>query len=132
MLLAAPVGPTTDLLGHLDRHGVRLRALHEQLDTAEHGEHLLRVIHGLIEARRIFQSEATKDGLAAAVAAGRTPGRRPGSPLPTHEQEELAHQLQATGRSVTEIANLLGVSRAAMYRARSPSRPPTTGEDSAP
>jgi hypothetical protein len=30
-------------------------------------------------------------------------------------QEELAHQLQAAGRSVTEIADLLGVSRAAMY-----------------
>jgi hypothetical protein len=85
---------------------------------------------GLIEARRIFQSEAPKDGLAAAVAAGRKPGRRPGPPLLTHAQEELAHQLQATGRSVTEIADL-GVSRAAMYRARSPSRPPTTGEDSA-
>lgn len=33
-----------------------------------HGKHLSRGIHGLNEARRVFQSEATKDGLAAAVA----------------------------------------------------------------
>ena len=72
------------------------------------------------------------DGIQFLIRSARKPGRRPGPPLLAHEQEELAHQLQATGRSVTEIADVPGVSRAAMYRARSPSRPPTTGEDSAP
>jgi DNA invertase Pin-like site-specific DNA recombinase len=66
-----------------------------------------------------------------AVAAGRKLGRRP-APLLTPEQDELARQLQATGRSVTEIADLIGVSRAKLYRAMPPDRATSTGEDSPP
>jgi DNA invertase Pin-like site-specific DNA recombinase len=108
-----------DLLAGLDRRGVRFRALHEQLDTAEHGEQPRQITHGLIDARQFWRSEATRDGLAVAVAAGRKLGRRP-APLLTPEQDELARQLQATGRSVTEIADLIGVSRAKLYRAMPP------------
>lgn len=52
---------------------------------------------------------------------------------PAHPRAgRTARQVQATRRSVTEIADLLGVSRAAMYRARSARRLPSTREDSAP
>jgi DNA invertase Pin-like site-specific DNA recombinase len=61
-----------DLLIRLDHRGVRFRALHEQLDTAEHGELLRQVTHGLIETQKAWRSEATREGLAEAVAAGRS------------------------------------------------------------
>lgn len=121
-----------DLLNRLDRHGIRLRILHEQLDTAEHGELLRQATHGLADAQKAWRSEATRHGLAAAAADGRRPGRRPNPPLLTTDQEELARQLQATSHTLAEIADLLGVSRTAMYRAQPFTRPPTTGEDSAP
>jgi hypothetical protein len=44
----------------------------------------------------------------------RKPVRRANPPLLTHEHE--ARQLQATGRLATELTDLPGVSRAAMYR----------------
>ena len=81
-----------DLLTTLDRRGVRFRALHEQLDTAEHGELLRQVTHGLIDARHAWRSEATREGLATAVAAGhklgRQPGRPPRDPISTSEVGE--------------------------------------------
>lgn len=109
------------LLIRLDHRGVRFRALHEQLDTAEHGELLRQVTQGLIETQKAWRSEATREGLAEAVAAGRTLGRRPGPPPLTQEQDELAQHLRAVGVPVTEIADLLGVSRSKLYRA-SPDR----------
>lgn len=63
------------LLSRLDRRGVRFRALHEQLDTAEHGELLRHITHGLIDARHAWRSEATREGLAVAIAAGRKSGK---------------------------------------------------------
>ncbi|NYT96251.1 recombinase family protein [Salinispora sp. H7-4] len=124
-----------DLVGLLDQlscRGVQFRSLHEQLDTAEHGELLLQVTHGLIDARRTWQSKATRDGLAAAIAAGRKPGRQPGPPPLTPEQHELAHELKGAGLPITDIADLLGVSRAKLYRTPPPGTASTNGEDSAP
>jgi DNA invertase Pin-like site-specific DNA recombinase len=86
------------LLMDLDHRGIRLRALHEQLDTAEHGELLRQVTQGLIDARKSWRSAATREGIAEAVAADRKPGRRPGPPPLTQEQDELA-QWQALGAS---------------------------------
>ncbi|OJF14562.1 hypothetical protein BG844_09220 [Couchioplanes caeruleus subsp. caeruleus] len=122
-----------DLLIQLDHRGVRFRALREQLDTAEHGELLRQVTHGLIETQKAWRSEATREGLAEAVAAGRKLGRRPGPPPLTQEQDELAQHLRATGVPVTEIADLIGVSRSKLYCVQPPeAATPTTGEDSAP
>lgn len=104
------------LLADLTQRGIRLRALQEQLDTTEHGEQLLNVTHGLVEVRRAWRSENTREGLAAAVAAGRRLGRQP-TPLLTPQQDELARRLQDTGHSIASIATLLGVPRPKLYRA---------------
>ncbi len=120
-----------DLLTTLDRRGVRFRALHEQLDTAEHGELLRQVTHGLIDARHAWRSEATREGLATAVAAGHKLGRQPGRPPLTQEQDELARQLRTAGLPATEIADLIGVTRSKLYRTRPPDAP-STGKHSAP
>lgn len=130
--LARSLEHLASLLAALDQRGVRLRVLHEHLDTADHGDHLRRATHDVIELLKVWRSEAARNGVAAAAAAGRTPGRRPGPPPLTPEQEHLAQQLQAAGRPITEIADLLGVSRAAMYRAQRPRRATLNDEDSAP
>jgi DNA invertase Pin-like site-specific DNA recombinase len=118
----------TVLMIQLDQRGVRLLALHEQLDTVEHGELLRQVTQGLIEARRSWRSETTREGLAT----GRPPGRPPGPPILTQEQHQLALELREGGLSVVAIADLIGVSRARLYRALAPDATPSTGKDSAP
>jgi DNA invertase Pin-like site-specific DNA recombinase len=121
-----------DLLTDLERRGVRLRSLDDHIDTAEHGELLRRIAHGLLEARHVWRSETTKDGPDRAVAAGRKLGRR-SVPVLSPRQEELARRLQATGHSATDIATLLGISRpTTLYRALPAQRVPSTAEDSAP
>ncbi|RZU48836.1 DNA invertase Pin-like site-specific DNA recombinase [Krasilnikovia cinnamomea] len=121
-----------ELLICLDHRGIRLRALHEQLDTVEHGELFRQITQGLIDARNVWRSESTREGLAAAVAAGRKIGRQPGPPLLTQEQDELARQLRDNGVPLAEVAELISVSRAKLYRAWPTAAAPTTGEDSAP
>lgn len=129
------IGRTLDhlveVLTDLEQRGIRLRSIYEQLDTAEHGDLLLNVTHAVIEARRFWRSEATKEGLAAAVAAGRKPGRQPGTLL-TPEQEAMAQELQDAGNAVSDIADLLGVSRSRLYRVMPPRQTTFNGEDSTP
>jgi DNA invertase Pin-like site-specific DNA recombinase len=43
-----------DLLNQLDQRDVRLHALHEQLDTAEHGDLLRQITHAMIDARKFW------------------------------------------------------------------------------
>ena len=120
-----------ELITDLDQRGIRFRSLDEQFDTAEHGQQLLDTINGLVDARREWRSENTKEGLAEAAAVGRKPGRPPGPGL-TAEQSELANRLRQSGRPVVDIAGLLGVSRPKLYRLLQPETPPLTGEDSTP
>jgi DNA invertase Pin-like site-specific DNA recombinase len=120
------------LLVLFEQRGVRLRVLREQLDTAEHGDLFRQATQGLIDAGKAWRSDATREGVAAAIAAGRRPGRPPGPALLTPDQEQLACDLRASGRSVCEIADLLGVPRGKLYRAWPSADPPTNGENSTP
>jgi DNA invertase Pin-like site-specific DNA recombinase len=120
-----------ELITALDQRGIRFRALDEQFDTAEHGQQLLDIMHGLVDARRAWRSENTKEGLAVAAAAGRKPGR-PADPGLTAQQSDLAGRLRESGRPVSDIADLLGVSRPKLYRLLQPENPPPTSEDPAP
>jgi DNA invertase Pin-like site-specific DNA recombinase len=56
----------------------------------------------------------TMDGLAAARARGRVGGRKPKM---TSKHIDEARRMYAENRSVSDIANLLGVSRPTIYRA---------------
>jgi DNA invertase Pin-like site-specific DNA recombinase len=129
--LGRSVEHLAELLSDLDQRDIRFRALEEQFDTAEHGQELLNIIHGLVDTRRAWRSESTKQGLATAIAAGRKPGR-PAGPGLTAQQSDLANRLRQSGRPVADIADLLGVSRPKLYRLLQPGTPPSTGEDSAP
>lgn len=66
------------------------------------------------ELERELIRERTRDGLAAAAAAGRRGGR----PVAlTVDQLDIARARQARGESVTAIARHLGVGRSTLYRA---------------
>jgi DNA invertase Pin-like site-specific DNA recombinase len=61
--------------------------------------------------RRLI-AERTRDGIAAALARGRRPGRRPLE----REQAEAALTLVAAGLSPTAAAKQLGLGRSTVYR----------------
>lgn len=99
----------------LHSRGVQFASLTEGMDTATPMGRLLYSLMGaLAEFERELVRERTLAGLAAARAAGRT-GGRPRALTP--QQVEQVRILRAAGRSPTEIARTLGVSRSTAYRA---------------
>lgn len=82
-------GPSKRLCrGELEQVGVRVLA-------GVQGEAADQVTLGLVETQKAWRSEATREGLAEAVTAGRKLDRRPGPPPLTPEQDELVHHLRA-------------------------------------
>lgn len=72
------------------------------------------MIAAFAEFEREIMRARTLDGLAAARARGRNGGRK--SAL-TASQAEIARTLVNSGKSVTQVAVDLGVSRPTIYRA---------------
>ena len=94
--------------------GVELRSLHESIDTTTpSGRMVLSVFGALAEFERELIRERTTAGLAAARAQGRI-GGRPRTVSAVHDEQIWA--LHAQGRTPTEIARLMRVSRATVYR----------------
>lgn len=98
----------------LGERGVGVRSLHEQLatDTAA-GRLAFHVFGALAEFERDLIRERTQAGLAAARARGRRGGRPTAM---TAERLRAAQRMQDDGETVTTIAEVLGVSRATIYR----------------
>jgi DNA invertase Pin-like site-specific DNA recombinase len=105
---------------HLVAIGTRLRAvgadlwsLDEALDTrADSGRGLLAALETLAGLQRTLVSNSTRAGLDAARSRGRRGGRPPR--LDADGSAE-ARRLYEEGRSVTEIAERLGVPRTTLY-----------------
>lgn len=98
----------------LKTRGVALRSLEERLDTASAaGELVFHVFGAIAHFERRLIAERTKDGLAAAAAQGRLPGR---PPLPS-EKLQAAYALVDAGLSPTRAARQLGIGRSTLYRA---------------
>lgn len=95
--------------------GVGLRSLHESIDTTTAaGRMVLQVFGALAEFERELIRERTLAGLAAARARGRVGGRPPALG-PAHD-EQIRRLMHDEGRTPTEVAALLWVSRATVYR----------------
>ncbi|NMO92625.1 recombinase family protein [Actinomycetospora sp. TBRC 11914] len=105
---------------HLVTVGVRLRAagadlwsLDEGVDTrAPGGEGLLPALEVLAGLQRTLTSSSTRAGLDAARSRGRRGGR---PPRLGPDASAEARRLYDEGRSVTEIAERLGVPRTTLY-----------------
>lgn len=98
----------------LDARGVELRSLTEAIDTTTAGGRLVfHVFAAVAQFERALAAERSAAGVAAARAAGRTPGR-PKLPSAT---VEAVRKLDQAGTTRTSIARSLGISRSSVYRA---------------
>jgi len=99
----------------LESMGVGFKSLQESIDTKTPGGRLVFHIFGaLAEFERELIVDRTKAGLAAARDRGARPGRKR---LLTPEKAAMLRDLHSSGKhSISEIAELLGLSRATVYR----------------
>ncbi len=104
-----------DTVSGFQEGGIGFRSLHESIDTTTStGRLVFHLFAALAEFERDLIVDRTQAGLAAARARGKVPGRKPKlSP----DQVAVAQRLHADGHhNVSEIAKVLGVSRATVYR----------------
>ena len=99
----------------LDKRGVGLKSLQEQIDTTTPGGKLVFHVFGaLAEFERDLVKERTNAGLAAARSRGRVGGRKP---VLTGKKAEAALALYGSKTvTVSEICSTLGISRTSLYR----------------
>lgn len=99
-----------ELVDDLHARGIGLRVLQYNLDTTDPiaGRIILYVFAALAEAERALTVERTRNGLAAARAAGRRGGR---PSVMSAERLKVARQLIANGSTIAEAARTIGVSR---------------------
>lgn len=113
-----------DLAADLQARGVGLVVLKQAIDTTTPtGRLIFHVLAAIDEFQRELIVEGTHEGLAAARARGRTGGR---PPVMSADQVTLARKLAdergEDGKQVytiTQVAQMLGVSRPTLYRALS-------------
>ena len=93
--------------------GVALLSLEEKIDTSSAaGELIFHVFGSIAHFERRLIAESTKDGIAAARAKGKLPGRRPLDP----EKANAALKLVEAGILRTDAARQLGLGRTTVYR----------------
>jgi DNA invertase Pin-like site-specific DNA recombinase len=97
----------------LRKRGIALLSLEEKIDTSSAaGELVFHVFGAIAHFERRLISERTKDGIAAARAKGRMPGRQPLN----MDKVVAAIKLIEASISPTEAAKQLGIGRSTIYR----------------
>lgn len=97
----------------LKKHNIGLMSLEEKIDTSSaSGELIFHVFGAIAHFERRLIAERTKDGIKAARARGKKPGR------PNLDKDKLdsALRLIETGISPTNAAKQLGMGRSTLYR----------------
>jgi len=95
--------------------GIGFRSLNGDIDTTtSNGRLIFHIFCALAEFERDLLVDRTQAGLAAARARGKVAGRKPKL---SADQVAVAQRLHRDGKhNVSEIAKVLGVSRATIYR----------------
>lgn len=104
-----------ETVSSLEERGVGFKSDQESIDTTTpSGRLVFHIFAALAEFERDLIVDRTLAGLAAAKARGAKAGRKPSlSP----DQIKVARSLHAEGQhTVSEIADIFGVSRATIYR----------------
>ncbi|MGX5773095.1 recombinase family protein [Microbacterium trichothecenolyticum] len=110
--LASTVGGFVKTASMLRARGIHLRSLTEPaLSSSPTSDEVLTALEGV---RRQLIGIRTREGMDAASAAGRRPGR---PRVMTAERIAVARELRAQKRSFAQIGLALGVSEAAVRRA---------------
>jgi DNA invertase Pin-like site-specific DNA recombinase len=103
-----------EVVEELNRRDIGLCSLSESLDTTSAGGRLVLQIFGAIaEMEREIIVARTRDGLLAARARGRTGGR---PRVVDTAKARTIRALKASGASLAEIVESVGVSRATVVR----------------
>jgi DNA invertase Pin-like site-specific DNA recombinase len=102
------------VIDELTARGIGFRSITEGLHTeGAMGKAMLRIMAAFAELERDTMIERTRAGLAAAAANGRRGGR----PRKVDDADAAkARSLRDKGITATDIAKMLGVSRATVYR----------------
>ena len=112
--LARSLRDLLTIIGRLEEAGAGLRFTAAPVDTTTPaGRMMLSMLGAVAEFERETLLERTRDGLEAARRQGRVGGRPPAL---NGEQRQAVHDLRAAGRSATQIAQTLSVSRSTIYR----------------
>jgi DNA invertase Pin-like site-specific DNA recombinase len=97
----------------LKMRGIALLSLEEKIDTSSAaGELIFHVFGAIAHFERRLISERTKDGIAAARAKGKQPGRQPLD----QGKVEAVIKLVESSVSPAEAAKQLGLGRSTVYR----------------
>ena len=111
--LGRSLGELLTVVATLKARDIALLSLEEKIDTSSAaGELIFHVFGAIAHFERRLIAERTKDGIAAARANGKLPGRRPLDPA----KASAALKLVQAGTSPTEAARQLGLGRATVYR----------------
>jgi DNA invertase Pin-like site-specific DNA recombinase len=101
------------IVEQLKARGVALLSLEEKIDTSSAaGELIFHVFGAIAHFERRLIAERTKDGIAAARARGKRPGRQPVDV----DKVQAALRLVEAGLSPTKAASQLGLGRSTVYR----------------
>ncbi|HUY88465.1 MAG TPA: recombinase family protein [Pirellulales bacterium] len=102
-----------DTVQMLKERGVGLKSLEENIDTSSAaGELVFHVFGAIAHFERRLISERTRDGIQAARAKGRKPGR----PILDAAKLDAALKLVEAGLRPTEAARQVGIGRSTVYR----------------
>lgn len=111
--LARSVSHLMQILDELSAKSAHLQIMGLGIDTAgPTGKLILTVLGGMAEFERGIMLERQREGIAKAKAAGKYKGRKPTAQAKSKEVIEL----HAGGTGPSEIARLLGIGRASVYR----------------
>ncbi len=92
-------------------------SIKDSIDTSTaQGRLFLNIFGSLAEFERDIIRERTKAGLSAAKARGRTGGRKKGLGPEAMKKAETAVMLYKQMKNAKEIAGIIGVGRATVYR----------------
>ena len=104
-----------NLVSDLQDNGVHLEVLEQNINTSTpEGKLFFTLVASFAEFEREIMRARTIDGLKAARARGKVGGRKS---VMTTAKISTAQQMYSEGKYVTEIAEVLGVSRPTIYRA---------------
>ncbi|WP_019092529.1 recombinase family protein [Komagataeibacter europaeus] len=111
--LGRSLGELLTTVTMLRSRGIALLSLEEKIDTSSAaGELIFHVFGAIAHFERRLISERTRDGIAAARAKGKLPGRQPLD----NDKISAALKLIAASVSPTEAARQLGIGRSTVYR----------------
>src|SRR5271163_1393756 len=111
--LGRSLGELLATVALLKERGIALVSLEEKIDTASAaGELIFHVFGAIAHFERRLIAERTKDGIAAARARGKHPGRRPLDA----DKIAAALKLVQAGLSPTAAAKQVGLGRSTVYR----------------